>query len=117
MSTLDDKTECRNCSTIYYGEYCTLCGLSYEAVRECASQRQCLDLQSQLQTKDALIKELLEVVEFYGGKCNWNIDHQMRVFTTIIDDSDKLPCGRKWGGKKARTLLNSEAVKEWRDKK
>ena len=63
---------------------------------------------SQLQAKDALIKELIECVEFYGDSENISVgDFYYDDFCTVT----------KFAGKKARTLLNSEAVKEWRGEK
>jgi len=71
--------------------------------------------QSQIQSKDALIKELIECVEFYGHKENWESNDYYRSTITSIDWSSLGPINAI-GGKKARTILNSDAVKEWRGK-
>ena len=63
----------------------------------------------QLQTKDALIQELIECVGFYGDGNNWDSPNKLAVDDYLIGQTGQT----SMGGKKARILLNSEAVKEW----
>ena len=68
------------------------------------------DVVKQLQAKDALIKNLLEVVEFYGELDNWE-------GTTCVNNDNEIikKYSAPMGGKKARTILNSEEVKRFKE--
>lgn len=71
-------------------------------------------MSERLEAKDALVKNLLDVVEFYGGNTNWhNNGHD--VFTVIqFKDIEVFKDGSRVGGKKARAILNSDEVKKFK---
>lgn len=68
------------------------------------------NLEQRCKTKDALIKELVDVVEYYR---HTHPDDLMISDRDIVSKNPHM----EMLGKKARTLLNSEAVKVWRGEK
>lgn len=68
------------------------------------------ELESQLQTKDALIKKLIECVEFYAEFENYGANDISRTdgkpcHNIILYDFDRNINGKHYGGKKARQIL------------
>lgn len=72
-------------------------------------------------TRSKLISDLLEVVEFYGDIKNWinaTPSAPSEIYTEIDDCDWCCEVGNQpSGGKKARTILQSDAVKKFKEGK
>ena len=88
------KFSCKNCGEEW---------LSREATLE-------KDKNKQLDAKDALIKNLLEVVEFYGDRRSWTTRNSGELPCKMNNDQEVSKSGLYHGGKKARETLKQ--VKE-----